>query len=333
MSHDIRTPFGMGPAPALSVTRLAKSFRTSWGKRVEALADVSFQVHPGEIFGLLGPNGAGKSTTLKLLLGFMKPSAGEGTVLGRPLGSVSARAKLGFLPENPYFYDYLTAQEFLDTCASLSGLPREGRRQRIASMLERVGLDPGIRLRLRKFSKGMLQRIGLAQALLHDPELLILDEPMSGLDPIGRRQVRDLILSLKADGKTVIFSSHVLSDAEALCERVGILVEGRLRQVGRVQDLIHHRSGHEIEVRDLPPTLRDHWMEKGLARRSGDRVILSVSNRDELEERLRQILGTSASLLAVKPIQGSLEDVFLAEVQAERQPDDLEPGSREEAAA
>jgi ABC-2 type transport system ATP-binding protein len=317
--------------PALVVSRLTKSFRTSRGKKVDALRDVSFHVSRGEIFGLLGPNGAGKSTTLKLLLGLMRPKSGGGTLLGEPLGSVTARGRIGFLPENPYFYDYLSAQEFLDTCASLSSVPRPGRKQRIEEILERVGLDPGSKLRLRKFSKGMLQRVGLAQAIIHDPELLILDEPMSGLDPIGRRQVRDLILELQGQGKTVIFSSHVLSDVEALCERVGILVEGGLRQAGKVSELIRHRSGFEIEVRNLPGSLWSHWSGQGVARRSGDRVIITVSTNDELEERLRQVLGSTATLMAVKPLQGSLEDVFLAEVQGD-QPSQT-GSAREEAAA
>jgi ABC-2 type transport system ATP-binding protein len=318
--------------PALSVHGLSKSFRTSWGKKVVALRDVGFEVAPGEIFGLLGPNGAGKSTTLKILLGFMKPSGGEGTVLGHPLGHVGARAALGFLPENPYFYDYLTAPEFLDTCASLSGLPRAGRRPLIARTLERVGLDPGLTLRLRKFSKGMLQRVGLAQAIIHDPRLLILDEPMSGLDPVGRRQVRDLILDLKEEGKTVIFSSHVLPDAEALCERVGILVRGELRQIGRVDDLIHQeRSGFEIQVRGLAPSLLERWSRDGAARESGDRILVTAADGEELDRRVGQILAAGASLLSVRPVQRSLEDVFLAEVDAGHAPALVRHDSREAA--
>jgi ABC-2 type transport system ATP-binding protein len=269
----------------------------------------------GEIYGLLGPNGAGKSTTLKILLGFMKASEGEGTLLGEKLGTVSTRRRVGFLPENPYFYDYLTAPEFLDTCASLTGLPGRGRGVLIAKTLERVGLDPGLKLRLRKFSKGMLQRVGLAQAIIHDPELLILDEPMSGLDPIGRRQVRDLILELRREGKTVVFSSHVLPDVEALCERVAMLVRGQLRQEGRVADLLRHdQGGFEIEVRELPPSLAQGWMAQACLRECGDRLIVSAPDQAVLEERVQQIFRAGATLLGVKPIARSLEDVFLAEV-------------------
>jgi ABC-2 type transport system ATP-binding protein len=313
MIHD--KPSGPAPHAALALSGVAKVFRTSWGRRVLALTRVSLEVRRGEIYGLLGPNGAGKSTTLKILLGFMKPSSGTGSVLDRPLGSVESRRRTGFLPENPYFYDYLTATEFLEACAALSEVPAAGRKARIAGLLERVGLDPGSRLRLRKYSKGMLQRVGLAQAILHDPELLILDEPMSGLDPSGRREVRDLILEQRREGKTVLFSSHVLPDVEALCERVGILVRGELRQSGRVTELIERvHAGFEVEVRDLSGPLRNHWMEAGILRESGDRHIVTASNRDELEERIRQILGARATLFSVKPLQGSLEDVFLAEV-------------------
>jgi len=303
------------PPPALALWDLTKTFRTSWGRRVEALRGVRFEVPRGEVFGLLGPNGAGKSTTLKIVLGHLRPDRGGGTLLGSGLGSVEARSRLGFLPENPYFYDYLSAQEFLDTCASLSGLPRRGRRERIAAVLERVGLDPGLKIRLRKFSKGMLQRAGLAQAILHDPELLILDEPMSGLDPTGRRQIRDLILDLKGEGKTILFSSHVLPDVEALCDRVAILDRGELRRTGRLADLLAHvESGFEIETARLPDSLRDSWARQDLLRESGDRLVVWAEGQVELEERVRQILNGGGSLLGVKPVRGSLEDVFLAEV-------------------
>ena len=308
----------------LTLDRLAKTYRDSWGRRHEALIDVSLSVSRGEIFGLLGPNGAGKSTALKIALGLLKPSGGSGMLLGRPLGDVRARGRLGFLPENPYFYDYLSAPEFLDTSATLNGLPRRGRRDLIALTLDRVGLDPGEKRRLRKFSKGMLQRVGLAQAIMHDPELIILDEPMSGLDPVGRRQVRDLILTLKEEGKTVIFSSHVLPDVEALCDRVAILVEGRVRRVGAVGDLMRiEEAGFEIEVAGLPASLWETWSEQGLARQGGDRVLVGAATQNEMEERVQQIIRSGASLLAVRPRQVSLEDVFLAELDGARAEADL----------
>lgn len=305
-------------APALSLEGLAKTYRTGWGRRVDALHDVGFDVPRGEVFGLLGPNGAGKSTTLKIILGLIKPTRGGGEVLGRPLGSVRARSGMGFLPENPYFYDYLTPKEFLGTCLSLCDAPRSGRRDLIARTLERVGLDPDENRRLRKFSKGMLQRIGLAQALIHDPQLIILDEPMSGLDPAGRRQVRDLILGLKAEHKTVLFSSHILSDVEALCDRVAILVNGKLRRVGRVGELVgEENERYELEVEGLPWTLWENWAFKGLARRSGDRVLVAADSRELLDERLRQVLNSGAMLHSVKPVRDSLEHAFMAEVAQE----------------
>ena len=301
---------------ALSVARLAKTYRDSWGRRIVALEDVTFSVAPGEIFGLLGPNGAGKSTTLKIVLGLLPATSGLGTLLGKKLGDVATRRRLGFLPESPYFYDYLTAREFLDTCAELTSMPRAGRRDRIEGTLARVGLDPHEKRRLRKFSKGMLQRVGLAQAILHDPELVILDEPMSGLDPVGRRQVRDLILELKAQGKTVIFSSHVLPDVEAVCDRVGILVEGVLRRIGSVRDLMRSdQTDFEIEVRDLPASLRQSWTAEGIARKSGDRTVVAAPGRAEMEERVQQVIRSGAALLAVRPVRASLEDVFLAELR------------------
>lgn len=307
-----------GAALALCLHDLSKIYRTSWGRRVRALEEVSFEVPRGEVFGLLGPNGAGKSTILKIVLGHLKPTRGGGTILGYPLGDLEALRRLGFLAENPYFYDYLTAQEFLDTCASLSSLPRQGRRKRIGSTLERVGLSAGTNLRLRKFSKGMLQRVGLAQALIHDPEFLILDEPMSGLDPAGRRHVRDLILELKGEGKTVIFSSHVLPDVEALCDSVGILVKGELRRKGKLEDLLSHQiSGFEIEAANLPHSLWESWSARGVARWGGDRIIVRVSGQDDLDGCVRQILNANGTLLGIRPVRGSLEDVFLAEVRAQ----------------
>jgi ABC-2 type transport system ATP-binding protein len=318
---------------ALELTGISKRFRTSWGKRVEVLRQVGLKVDEGSVYGLLGPNGAGKSTTLKIVLGLMKPSSGEGVVLGQPLGSVEARKRIGFLPENPYFYDYLSAREFLDTCASLTGLPGAHRRARIDATLERVGLDPGSRLRLRKYSKGMLQRVGLAQAILHDPALLILDEPMSGLDPIGRRQVRDLILDLKREGKTILFSSHILSDVEALCERVGILVKGELRREGRVADLLgDSENRYEIETRNLPAALIRQWKEQGWIRETGDRILLTVADADELGERVQQVLRSGATLLAVKPVHRSLEDVFLHHADAAPAPAAMGPFVGREAA-
>jgi ABC-2 type transport system ATP-binding protein len=224
---------------AVRVEGLTKVFRPGWPWQpaVTALAGLSLTVQTGEIYGFLGPNGAGKTTTLKILMGLIRASGGRAEVLGRPAGDVEVRQHIGFLPESPYFYDYLTAEEFLAFYGRLAGLDRGGMPDRIAGLLKLVGLTGARERQLRTFSKGMLQRIGLAQALVHDPALVILDEPMSGLDPIGRKEVRDLILGLRERGKTVFFSTHIIPDVEAMCDRVGIVVKGRVVAEGRVDEL------------------------------------------------------------------------------------------------
>ncbi len=225
--------------PAILVEGLCKTFRPPFRlKKVRAVRSVSFTVNPGEVFGFLGPNGAGKTTTIKVLTGLIRPTAGRATVLGGPPTSIQVKARVGFLPEQPYFYDYLKPTELLDIFGRLFGMDRSTRRRRIHELLEAVGLAHAKDRTLRKFSKGMLQRVGLAQALLNDPELLILDEPMSGLDPIGRKEVADLIASLKARGKTIFFSSHILADIERLCDRVVILDRGEIKAEGRLDDLL-----------------------------------------------------------------------------------------------
>src|ERR687884_759695 len=237
----------------VEIENLTKDYEVGfWRKRkVRALDGLSLQVERGEIFGFLGANGAGKTTTLKLLMRLIYPTAGRAFILGREIGDVSMHARLGYLPENPYFYDYLTAREFLEYCAELFGYEKKERRRRAAELLSRVHLDEkSWDKQLRKFSKGMLQRVGLAQSLVNDPEIVFLDEPMSGLDPIGRRQVRDLISSLRAKGTTVFMCSHILSDIEVLCDRVAILNKGRLAETGRLEELRERaggQGGHRIE--------------------------------------------------------------------------------------
>src|SRR5881227_2790466 len=238
-------------SPALSTFDLSKDYAVGfWRKRpYRALDRLTLEVQPGEVFGFLGPNGAGKTTTLKLLMQLVFPTSGRAEILGRPLGDLAVKRRLGYLPENPYFYDYLTAEELLAYYATLFGYPHRECRSRAARLLDEVGIAGERRLQLRKFSKGMLQRVGIAQALIDDPELVILDEPMSGLDPLGRRDVRALILRLRDRGCTVFFSSHVLSDAEALCSRVAILARGRLVASGRLTDMLALRArGWEMEV-------------------------------------------------------------------------------------
>src|SRR5262249_21343983 len=233
-----------------------------------ALDRLTLAVEPGEVFGFLGPNGAGKTTTLKLLMQLVYPTSGRAEILGRPAGDLDARRRLGYLPENPYFYDHLTAEELLNYFAALFGITGAARRARVNDLLDEVGIGAERRLQLRKFSKGMLQRVGLAQALVNEPDLVILDEPMSGPDPPGRRDVRSLILRLRDRGCTVFFSSHVLSDAEALCNRVAILAKGRLVTTGRLSDMLAFRArGWELVVAGA---------DDGLVARLGSRIARAI---------------------------------------------------------
>src|SRR5271168_933967 len=234
----------------IEIHGLGKTYKTGfWGKESRvALKGLSLEVHNGEVFGCLGPNGAGKTTTLKLLMGLVRPTTGEMKILGKDSQDPNVKSQIGFLPEQPYFYDYLTALELLQYYAQLSGVPAGERLPRAKKVLTRVGLDENVgNTQLRKFSKGMLQRVGIAQAILHDPKLVFLDEPMSGLDPIGRREVRDIIQDLHDEGKTVFFSTHILSDAEALCDRVAVLNHGELTGLGVVADLVSQSSG-KVEI-------------------------------------------------------------------------------------
>jgi ABC-2 type transport system ATP-binding protein len=249
MSAEAQAAAPAAPAPspssrgaALRCERLAKTFSLGlFKKRVRALEEVTLSVETGEIFGLLGPNGAGKTTTLKVLLGLVRPSSGRAELLGRPIGDVAAKRRLGYLPESPYFYDYLTGRELVVFMARLFGLSRREARRRADALLERVGLSRAAGLPLRRYSKGMLQRVGIAQALVNDPDLVILDEPLSGLDPLGRKDLRELIADLRREGKTVVFSSHILSDVELLADHVAVLVGGRTVSTGPLHELLDAR--------------------------------------------------------------------------------------------
>lgn len=235
---------------AIEILGLEKTYMVGfWRKRPKrALQPLHLTVEHGEIFGFLGPNGAGKTTTLKMLMGLVFPTGGTARILDKEWTDPEVKAQIGFLPEQPYFYDYLTAHELLDYYGQLSGVPGKDRKPRIDEMLQRVGLTDIKGVQLRKFSKGMLQRVGIAQAILHNPKLVFLDEPMSGLDPLGRREVRDLILQLQQEGKTVFFSTHILSDAEALCDRVAIIHQGQLKVEGRVADLLEQ---HQMNLEQI----------------------------------------------------------------------------------
>jgi ABC-2 type transport system ATP-binding protein len=282
-----------------------------------ALDAVSLEVERGEVFGFLGPNGAGKSTTLKLLMGLVFPSAGRAEILDRPVGDLEVRRRIGFLPENPYFYDNLTAEEVLTYFAALFGYGPAERRQRVTRVLDALGIGAERRLQLRRFSKGMVQRVGLAQALLNDPEVVFLDEPMSGLDPIGRRDVRELILQLRNRGSTVFFSSHVLSDAEVLCHRVAIIARGRLVTQGSLADMVDFQvRGWELVVSDLSETVMDRIraVATSVTRLGGNRHELKLPPDASPERLMSELAITGARLVSINPVRQTLEDVFLERV-------------------
>ncbi len=306
--------------PILEFDKVSKSYRTHLSvRRGWILRDLSFSLKRGEIFGYIGPNGAGKTTSIRLTLGILFPDAGSIRLFGEPAGRVRLKEKIGFLPENPYFYDYLTAEEVLDFFGRLLGMSGADRRRRIPELLDLVGLGNRADRQLRKFSKGMVQRIGLAQALLNEPELVILDEPMSGLDPMGRRQVRDIILDLKKQGKTVFFSSHILQDAEMICDRVGILDRGRLLSIGPLAEFLSQRvefwealvSGCQVNLEDFQAEL--------VSAKNGDRLVRLHDER-RLEEFLREVQKRGGRLHSLQPQKATLEDVFVKEVRQGRDP-------------
>jgi ABC-2 type transport system ATP-binding protein len=303
----------------IQTEQLSKIFRVGfWGRKVKAVDRLNLNVRRGEVFGFLGPNGAGKTTTLKILMGLIYPTSGTARILDRPMGDVGVKHQIGFLPESPYFYDYLTGEEFLRFYGQLFGLHGTALTNRIKYLLELVGLPHVTKLQLRKFSKGMLQRIGIAQALINDPHLVVLDEPMSGLDPVGRKEVRDLILRLKEEGKTIFFSSHILHDAELLCDRVSILVKGRIVAMGSVKDLVGHASASSIEV------VVEGFSQEGLGHvqpmveriaAQGGRTLLVLKGQAQLNGALDVIRAAKATLISVTPHQSSLEDLFMKEVR------------------
>jgi ABC-2 type transport system ATP-binding protein len=304
--------------PAIEIEKLSKEYPSGFLhlQKKRSLEDLTMQVQKGEVFGFLGPNGAGKSTTIKLLMRLIFPTSGTARILGRSIDDVRMHQTIGYLPEQPYFYDYLTATEVLDYFSRFHGLTSNDRRLRVEKMLKKVGLETARKIQLRKYSKGMLQRVGLAQAILHDPQVVVLDEPMSGLDPLGRREVRDIILELKREGRTVLFSTHILSDAEMLCDRVGVIVGGRLRGVGTPGEIL----GMKAEGMEILFELRGNSNASPLvsrATRTGERYRLQLPE-DELYSTLQELKAAGARILSVTQIKPTLEDFFMNLVEADR---------------
>jgi ABC-2 type transport system ATP-binding protein len=297
--------------PVVEIENLTKDFAVGfWRKRpIRALESLCLEVRKGEIFGFLGPNGAGKSTTIKLLMNLLHPTSGSARILGQPVEAVSMHQFIGYLPENPYFYDYLTPRELLTYVGRLFGMRQPALSKKVEALIEDVGLSHAGNLQLRKFSKGMVQRIGIAQALINDPEIVFLDEPMSGLDPLGRMDVRRIIMSLKARGVTVFFSSHILPDVEAICDRVAILNKGRLQEQGALEEILKVRiEGHEIILSGWTEAMLGeirNWCDE--VRPMGDRLHLRVPNQDKMEQALSFAFSNKLELI-------SLEEYFQSAV-------------------
>lgn len=304
---------------AISVRDLAKTYRTPFRrKRVEALRGVTFEVPKGEIFGFLGPNGAGKTTTIRSLMGLIRPTSGSATLLGEPIGTRTARNRVGFLPEQPYFYDYLSVSELCDLVGRLFGLDASTRKRRADELIAKVGLEKARNTALKKYSKGMLQRAGLAQALMNDPDLIVMDEPMSGLDPIGRKEVRDLILELRDRKKTVFFSTHILADVEAIANRLAIVSGGQVTAQGVPHELIA-RTVLSIDVvvranEETKTTLDSKLSEVG--RRIGEQVTYRLPAQANIDAALAHIRDAGGSVVSVVPHHETLEDLFLRQTNS-----------------
>jgi ABC-2 type transport system ATP-binding protein len=300
--------------PVIRTEALSKIYSPGLGKaKISALQDLTMSVEEREIFGFLGPNGAGKTTTMKILMGLIFPTGGQAWIFDRPIGDPDAKRRLGFLPEHPYFYDQLTGNEILDYFGRLFGIDAPTRAKRSKDLLERVGLGGAANQPLRGYSKGMLQRVGIAQALINDPELVVLDEPMSGLDPVGRKEVRDLILSLRAERRTVFFSTHILSDVEVVCDRVAILAKGKVAALSPLQDLLQ-MAGDEMEVIlvDATPAARSKLASVSGARiaDSGDRLVVRLPQHD-VSQVMSIARDDGGKVLSVSPARRSLEEIFL----------------------
>ncbi len=302
----------------LEIENLSKIYRTGFlGRPTRALNGIDLAIENNEIFGYLGPNGAGKTTTIKTILGIIRPTTGIIKMFGKPFSQTELKQNIGYMPENPYFYSYLSAAEMLDFYAQLFEMPKSDRRERAAKLLEIVGISHSKKQLLRSFSKGMLQRIGLAQALINDPSLVILDEPMSGLDPIGRKEVRDIILDLHEQGKTIFFSSHILSDVEMICDRVAIVLNGKIIRIGILEEMLASTVDTvEITVKGLPQTgfdeLLAHWYKMIY---SSDKTLIKVDSEEEIYTAVDIVKKHKAKVISIIPNKASLEDLFMQQVR------------------
>jgi ABC-2 type transport system ATP-binding protein len=297
--------------PIVQTHQLSKTYRTGFwlNQKIESLKQCSLTVHQGETFGLLGPNGAGKTTLLKILLGITRPTSGTGKLFNQPLGNLAVKQRIGYLPENPYFYDHLTGWEFLEFAAGLFQIPRSIQRQRIPQLFDLVGLakSAALKKQMRQYSKGMLQRVGMAQALINDPEVVFLDEPMSGLDPMGRYQIREIILSLKSQNKTIFFNSHVLSDVEKICDRVAILAQGNLLTTGSLDELLGTKETYLVTGKGGDIDQLKQWISN-----------LDIENKIwqghltiEPQNFIQKLLEIKGQLISMKLARMSLEEFFM----------------------
>ena len=305
-------------APVVEIRRLNRVYRSGFGVRlVRALVDLDLEIEPGEVFGCLGPNGAGKTSLIKILMGLSRPTSGEVTVFGRPPRDAATKSRVGFLPESPYFYEYLTAREFLRLAARLTNVPDRDTDNRAQSLLRLVGMEDAADLQMRGYSRGMLQRIGIAQALISDPEFIVLDEPMGGLDPVGRKEFRDIIYNLRERGKTVFFSTHILSDVEMICDRVGIIIAGRLVNVGRLSEILTREvESYEVAVDGVTGKYRKAFERLGRqVIRSGETLLVTVRNEEEVDKVMAIAREAGARIQSLVPRRRTLEDHFMQYVR------------------
>lgn len=308
----------MKMAPIIKTENLSKEFQTSFTfRKIKALTDLSLEVESGEVFGYLGPNGSGKTTTFKLLLGLIRPTRGKIFLWGEDHYPIELKSRIGFLPESPYFYGYLKAKEYLHFCGQLFGLQSQERKKKIEYLLDLIGLRAHKNELIKNYSKGMLQRLGLAQSLINDPELLILDEPMSGLDPLGRKEVRDIILDLKNRGKTIIFSTHILSDVEAICDRVGIIIKGRLKDCGPLENLLNPKvKSFEICIKGLTKETIHYLEERGLSLIQRGEEIFIIAQEEEAHNILPYLLEKGGTLISFVPQKETLEELYVSEIKS-----------------